>query len=113
MQGAQHTERNRNMQGESTLTRAILIIVLLAFGAQGIYVMSQVGYRGIWINNLIHPAGQQVLVDLIIALSLVTVWMWRDAKACGRNVWPWLVITIAAGSFGPLIYLLTRKNLKG
>ena len=37
------------------------------------------------------------------------VWMWRDAKATGRNAWPWIVATLALGSFGPLVYLLTRK----
>ncbi len=95
------------------MTRTILIIVLAAFGAQGIYVMNQVGYLGIWINNLNHPAGQQVLADLIISLTLVMVWMWRDAKAAGRNVWPWIIFTLIAGSFGPLIYLLTRKNSEG
>jgi hypothetical protein len=90
--------------------KLILTIVLIAFGIQGLYVMSQVGYWGIWINNLNHPAGQQVLADLVIALSMVVVWMWRDAKATGRNVWPWIIVTLAAGSFGPLIYLLTRKS---
>lgn len=88
----------------------ILTIVLIAFGIQGLYVMNQVGYWGIWINNLNHPAGQQVLADLFIALSMVMVWMWRDAKATGRNVWPWIIVTLAVGSFGPLVYLLTRKR---
>jgi hypothetical protein len=90
--------------------KPILTIVLIAFGIQGVYVMSQVGYWGIWINNLNHPAGQQMLADLVIALSMVMVWMWRDAKATGRNVWPWIIVTLAAGSFGPLIYLLTSQR---
>ena len=53
--------------------------------------------------------GAQVFVDLVIALTLVLVWMWRDAKASGRNIWPWIALTLATGSFGPLFYLLTRK----
>ena len=51
----------------------------------------------------------QVLADLAIALVLVLVWLWRDAKATGRNPVPWVVLTLATGSFGPLIYLLTRR----
>ena len=47
---------------------------------------------------------------LVIALGLFLVWMWRDAKAAGRNPWPWLVLTLVAGSIGPLIYLLGRKR---
>jgi len=50
------------------------------------------------------------LADLVIALSVFLVWMWRDARAIGRNPWPWLVMTLAIGSFGPLLYLLTRKT---
>jgi hypothetical protein len=47
---------------------------------------------------------------LVIALTLAMVWMWRDAKATGRNVWPWIIATLVLGSFGPLVYLLTRKS---
>jgi hypothetical protein len=50
------------------------------------------------------------LADLSIALGLSLVWIWRDAQATGRRAWPWVVATLALGSFGPLIYLLTRKT---
>ena len=55
-------------------------------------------------------AGWQVLADLTIALTLFLVWMWQDAKVTRRNPWPWILITLTLGSFGPLIYLLTRKS---
>ncbi len=92
------------------LNKLILTAVLIAFGIQGIYVLSQIGYWGIWINNLNHLAGQQVTADLVIALTLVMTWMWRDAQSTGRNIWPWFVATLILGSFGPLVYLLTRKT---
>jgi hypothetical protein len=91
-------------------SKPILAIVLIAFSIQGAYVLSQVGYWNIWIHNLNHVAGQQVFADLFISLSFVMVLMWHDAKATGRNIWPWIALTLAAGSFGPLIYLLTRKS---
>jgi hypothetical protein len=91
-------------------SKLILTLVLVAFSIQGVYVLSQVGYWNIWIHNLNHVAGQQVFADLLISLSFVMVWMWHDAKATGRNIWPWIALTLAAGSFGPLIYLLTRKS---
>jgi hypothetical protein len=90
--------------------KPILAFILVAFSIQGVYVLSQVGYWNIWIHNLNHVAGQQVFADLFISLNLVVAWMWRDAKASGRKVWPWIVLTLAAGSFGPLIYLLTSKS---
>jgi hypothetical protein len=92
------------------VNKLILTIVLIAFSIQGVYVLSQIGYWNIWIHNLNHVAGQQVFADLLISLSFVTVWMWRDAKATGRNIWPWIALTLAAGSFGPMIYLLTAKS---
>ena len=40
------------------------------------------------------------------------VWMWKDAQATGRNVWPFVGITVFAGSFGPLLYWLTAPNAR-
>jgi hypothetical protein len=37
--------------------------------------------------------------------------MWHDAKTTGRKVWPWIALTLATGSFGPLIYLVTRPSV--
>jgi hypothetical protein len=52
----------------------------------------------------------QIFIDLVIALSLVMVWMWRDAKNTQRNIGPWIIITLVAGSLGPLLYLITGKK---
>lgn len=89
--------------------KLLLSLVLLAFGLQGLYILYKIGYWSIWLNNLNHLAGQQALADLLIALSLVMIWLVRDAKATGRKAWPWIALTLAAGSFGPLIYLLTAN----
>lgn len=92
------------------MLRAILIAVLLAFAVLSGMALWQHGYWGLFEPLLKSSAGVQVLVDLVIALSLFLVWMFRDAKSSGRNPWPWLVITLALGSFGPLLYLLTGKQ---
>ena len=47
-----------------------------------------------------------MLLDLVIACLLISSWMVIDARANGRNPWPYVAITLAAGSFGPLLYLL-------
>ena len=49
-------------------------------------------------------------MDLVIACSLAIVWMVRDAHERGRNPWPFVGITLVAGSIGPLVYLLMRQR---
>jgi hypothetical protein len=92
------------------MQRTLIIITLGLFGALSAAAMWQHGYWGILEPHFQSFGGAQVLADLIIALTLVMVWMWNDAKATGRNVWPWMIATLALGSFGPLGYLLTRKS---
>lgn len=90
-------------------TRACLIalVLLSALTAQAIW---QGGLLSLWIQNLNHAAGRQIFLDLTIALSMFCVWMWRDAKRLGRSPWFWALFTFAVGSFGPLLYLLTRAS---
>jgi hypothetical protein len=48
----------------------------------------------------------QVMVDLFIAAFIGILWMVRDARQNGRTVWPYVLGTLVAGSFGLLAYLL-------
>ena len=91
------------------MQRSLVAVVLIPFSLLSAVALWQHGYLGIFANEFQSTAGTQVLADLVIALSLFLVWMWRDAKATGRNPWPWLLVTLTTGSFGPLVYLLTRK----
>lgn len=92
------------------MQRTLLVIVLMLFGALSAAALWQHGYFGIFALHFQTFGGAQVLADLAIALVLVMVWMWHDAKATGRSVWPWIAITLVLGSFGPLLYLLTRPS---
>ena len=89
--------------------RALIVITLFLFAALTATGLWQAGITGIVAPHFQSFAGGQVFADLVIALSLVIIWIWHDATACGRNPWPWIVATLALGSFGPLLYLLTRK----
>ncbi len=95
-----------------TKQRIILILVLSAFLALTAAALVNHGYLGIFEPQLKNYAGLQVLFDLVIALSLFLVWMWRDAKVAGRNPWPWLLLTLTLGSISPLIYLIVYKTGK-
>ena len=92
------------------MPRLLLLIVLLPFALLSSAALLHHGYWGLFETSLQTLAGAQVLADLVIALSLVSLWLWRDARATGRNPWPWLVLTLVAGSFGPLAYLLMRTR---
>lgn len=91
------------------MPRILLLITLILFGALTVAGLWQEGLSGIVAPHFQSFAGGQVFADLVIALSLAMVWIWHDAKAHGRTPWPWILATLALGSFGPLLYLLTRK----
>ena len=92
------------------MQRAILMGVLAAFSALTAVAVWRHGYWGLFAHQLQNTAGLQVLADLGLALNLVLTWLWRDARAAGRNPVPWVVLTLAAGTFGPLLSLLTRRK---
>lgn len=90
--------------------RIILLLVVLAdFAALSAYALVQVGYIGLFQVGLSSWAGIQVLIDLVIACGLICLWMIADGRRRGLNPWPFVAITLAAGSFGPLLYLLRRE----
>lgn len=92
------------------MQRILLSITLILFGALSAAALWFHGFWGIVAPHFQSFGGGQVFADLVIALTLVLVWMWHDARATGRNIWPWIAVTLALGSFGPLVYLLTRKS---
>ncbi|MEM6434960.1 MAG: DUF2834 domain-containing protein [Cyanobacteria bacterium P01_D01_bin.115] len=94
------------------MQRSLLIVTLILFGGLSAIALWQHGYWGILAPHFQSFGAGQVFADLVIALGLVMVWIWRDAAATGRNPWPWLLTTLALGSFGPLIYLITRKPVE-
>ena len=94
------------------MQRTLLTVTLILFGALSAVALWQHGFWGIIAPHFRSFGGGQVFADLVIALTLVMVWLARDAKASGRKAWPWIVATLAFGSFGPLVYLLTRQSTR-
>ena len=96
--------------GHMQHSKLIAILILIPFSLLTGYAVAQVGYVGILEYNRHSPAGWQVFTDLVIALLLVFTWMIPDARQHGRNPWPWVVLTLFLGSFGPLLYLATERQ---
>jgi len=86
--------------------KTLAILILIPFSILSAYAVYKVGYIGIFDYHRHSPAGWQVLVDLVIACLLILTWMVPEAKRAGRNPWPYVVITLFFGSFGPLLYLI-------
>lgn len=93
--------------------RPVLFLVLAAFGAFSLYAMWEVGYLGIWQAGMANLGAWQLLVDFVITSLLLLGFLARDAQATGRRVWPYAMLTLAAGSFGPLLYLLLAPAAQG
>ena len=90
-------------------TVLILAVVLADFLGLSGWALYRHGYVGLFETVLATPAGIQVSTDLVVALALVSLWMWRDARERGISLLPFVVLTATLGSIGPLCYLLRRE----
>ncbi len=96
-----------------TKTQILLGVALVAFGFENVWAIAHFGFIGTWESLLSADFPTQlILFDLLIALSMVMVWMWNDARERGATVWPYLVVTLALGSIGPLVYLIRRESAR-
>ena len=86
-----------------------LVAVIALFGALTALALLDVGYLGILAPHFQSWGGAQVLADLSILGVLGCIWMVEDGRARGINPWPFVVVTVLAGSFGVLLYLVVRE----
>lgn len=86
-----------------------LAVVILAFGVLTSLALLDVGFFGIIEPHFRSWGGAQVFTDLVIVCILACIWMVNDAEKQGLPAWPFVVLTLLAGSFGPLFYLAARE----
>jgi hypothetical protein len=84
--------------------------VLTAFVALTGYVIWEHGYLGFFELALANTATMLLALDLVITLSLATVWMWNDARERGTSAVPFALVTLTFGAAGPLLYLIFRER---
>jgi hypothetical protein len=89
------------------LALSAALIVLLASNAYAVYLY---GYLGFFRTVLANFAGVATFVDLIIALVLILAWIGDDARRRNVSAIPYLVLTLALGSVGPVVYLIRRSG---
>lgn len=93
-----------------SLRQIAIVILMLAFGVLSTLALLDVGYFGILKPHFKSWGEAQVLADLVILGILACIWMVADARGRGVPAWPFVILTLVAGSFGPLAYLLVRDR---
>lgn len=88
---------------------ALIALVLAVFSLFSGYLVFQQGYFGFVYLAMREAWALQMLIDVGIACSLFLIWMVGDARARRLPIVPYVLITLALGSIGPLSYLLHRE----
>jgi len=86
-----------------------LSVVLLGFAGLEAYAVYEHGVVGIFAALLANSATLVAFVDLVIALGLASLWMALDARGRAISAVPYVVMTLALGSVGVLLYLIRRE----
>lgn len=94
---------------ESLMRLAALIVILVAFTAWSLVIVAPDGLPGLFALLRERPWGQQVFVDLCIALTVSWIWLVPEARARGIPAWPYLVATPFVGSIAVLAFLIHRE----
>jgi Terpene cyclase DEP1 len=87
-----------------------LWVVLADFAALTAYAVWQFGIVGLFDAAFANVATVTLFTDLVISLSLVSLWMIGDARQRGTTALPYVVTTLLLGSIGPLLYLIRRER---
>jgi hypothetical protein len=88
----------------------VVLAVLIAFTILSrMAVQATGGFIALWKLGFSSIGNLQILIDLMIACVFALAWMWDDAKKRNAVLWPFFLVTLALGSFGPLSYLLLRE----
>lgn len=85
-------------------------VVFVIFGVWSTLIVIEHGYFGFLTLARAEDWAAQMLVDLVLALTIVMSWIIKDARARGVNPWPYIVATLFLGSVGPLAYLSLRPS---
>ena len=87
-------------------------LVLVVFGVYTADIVIHHGYTGFLGVAMEAGWGQQVFIDLCIALFIGLGFLIKDARQKGIAAWPFVIATVFLGSIGPLMYL-SYRGLRG
>jgi hypothetical protein len=85
-------------------------IVLLGFSLLTAECVYQYGYLGFFRMAASNIVSITLSADVVIALTMIAVYMGNDARERGISPVPYLLLTLTLGSVGPLLYLIRRSS---
>lgn len=88
------------------MLRHLPLIAAAVLSLVTVLAVAEAGVTGVFRLLLGSWSGRQAFLDLVIALAFVLAWLVPDARRRGRRAWPWVLATLAAGSLGPLLYVI-------
>ncbi|HEX2591429.1 MAG TPA: hypothetical protein VHL34_08025 [Rhizomicrobium sp.] len=88
---------------------AALSALFLAFS---IYTVAMEGPVGFWANHTVNAWGNQVWIDLLIAVGTAYALVARDAARLGMRPLLWLIPIVCTGSIGLLAMVSRYQFLK-
>lgn len=83
--------------------------LLAVFTLFSVAALAQMGPVAFFAAHSANLATIQVFADLVIALTIVLGFVWRDARERGLPWLPYAVATLLVGSIAPLAYLIHRE----
>jgi uncharacterized membrane protein len=89
----------------------LLVPLTLLFVGVSAWALFEHGYAALWRLPFRDIGTFQIFVDLVVAVSLCLAWLVRDARRRGLSPLPYVVLTLAGGSLGPLAYLWRIERL--
>lgn len=84
------------------------LLALLGFSVLSGWAIWTKGFFGFVPLIRDEPWALQMLFDIVLAAVFACKWIVGDARRRGRTAWPFLLMTLATGSFGILAYALWR-----
>ncbi len=90
--------------------QALSALALAGFLAATWQALADHSYPGFFLIAGANSATRLMLLDLTLALALVSLWLVADARRAGGSYVPFLLVTLGWGVAGPLLYLTLRPR---
>ena len=65
-----------------------------------IFTVAHEGMAGVWREHTRNAWGNQIWLDLLIAIAIAWSVLLPRARAAGMRTWPWLVLILSTGCIG-------------